>query len=102
MGHEKTSVIGYSTLFEGSGIHYSNSGLQITHDLYISGYFMFLFDLTPDRAASEDYNSHPDNGVVRIELIFARPLSEAITCLLYLEYENTVFVDYLRNVTTDF
>jgi hypothetical protein len=40
MGHEKTSVMAYSTLFEGSGIHYSNSGLQITHDLYISGYFV--------------------------------------------------------------
>jgi hypothetical protein len=102
MGHEKTSVMVYSALFEGSGIHHSNSGLQITHDLYISGYFMLLFDLTPDRAASEAHKSHPDNGVVRIELKFARPLSEAITCLIYLEYENTVYIDYRRNVTTDF
>ena len=49
--HDKTSVMGYRTLFEGSGIHHSNSGLQITHDIYINGYFMLLFDLTPDRAA---------------------------------------------------
>jgi len=27
MGHEKTSVKGYATLFEGIGIHPSNSGL---------------------------------------------------------------------------
>ena len=47
MDHEKTSVMGYRTLFEGSGIHHSNSGLQITH-MYINGYFMLLFDLTPD------------------------------------------------------
>jgi len=32
-GHEKTTVMGYKSLFEGSGIHHSNSGLQITHDM---------------------------------------------------------------------
>jgi hypothetical protein len=50
MGHEKTSVMGYRTLFEASGIHHSNAGLQITHDMYIAGY-----DLTPNRGASEGH-----------------------------------------------
>jgi len=50
MDHEKTSVIGYRTLFEVSGIHHSNSDLQITHDMYMSGYLMLLFDFTPDPA----------------------------------------------------
>jgi hypothetical protein len=63
---------------------------------------MLLFDLTPDRAASEAHKSHPNIGDVRIELKFARPLSESIACLLYLEYENTVYIDYPRNVTTEF
>jgi len=53
MDHEKTSIMGYRTLFEGSGIHHSNSGLQITPDKYMNGFFMLLFDLTPDLAASE-------------------------------------------------
>ena len=35
MGHEKTSVMGYKSLFEVSGIHNSNSELHITHDPYI-------------------------------------------------------------------
>ena len=39
MDHEKTSVVGYKSLFEGSGIHHSNAGLQITHDMYINGFF---------------------------------------------------------------
>jgi len=47
----------HTRLFEGSGIHHSNSGLQITHDMYISGYFILLFDLTPDLAASEGQTS---------------------------------------------
>ena len=68
MDHEKTSVMGYKTLFEGSGIHHSNSGLQVTHDMYIGGFFMLLFVLTPDRGASKGHMSHPDNGNIRIEV----------------------------------
>jgi len=33
MSREKTSVRGYATLFEGTGICRSNSGLQITHEM---------------------------------------------------------------------
>ena len=51
-GHEKTSVLAYNTLFEGSGIRHSNAGLQVTHHMFKAGYFMLLFELTPDRAAS--------------------------------------------------
>ena len=34
--NEKTSVMAYRTLSEGSGIRHSNSGLQITHAIYVS------------------------------------------------------------------
>ena len=80
MGHEKTSVMGYRILVEASGIYHSNSGLQIIHDMYISGYLMLLFDLTPDRSASEGHTSHPVSGNIRIELKFSKPLPEPITC----------------------
>jgi len=75
-GHEKTSVMAYNTLFEGSGIHHSNSGLQITHDMYINGYFMLLFDLTPDLAASEGHTSPVESGNIRIELSFKEALKK--------------------------
>jgi hypothetical protein len=67
-GHENSSVLAYQTLFEGSGIHHSNSGLQITHDMFINGYFMLLYDLTPDMAASEGHTSPVEGGNIRIEL----------------------------------
>jgi len=102
MDNEKTSVMGYRTLFEGSGIHHSNSGLQITHDMYIKGFFMLLFDLTPDRRASEGHTSHPNNGNTRVELKFAKLLPEPITCIFYLEYDNLVRIDNSRTVPTDF
>jgi hypothetical protein len=46
--------MGYRTLYEGSGIHHSNSGLHITPNMYVNGYFMLVFVLIPDLAASED------------------------------------------------
>jgi hypothetical protein len=63
---------------------------------------MPLFDLTPDRAACAGHKSHPDDGAVRIELRFAKPLSEAITCLFHLEYDGTELVYASRTVTTDY
>ena len=44
-GYEKTTVMGYRTLFEGSGIHNSNSGLQITHEMYMI--YLTPIGLTP-------------------------------------------------------
>jgi hypothetical protein len=38
MSHEKTSVMRYETLFSGSGNRLADSGLQVTHGMYIKGY----------------------------------------------------------------
>ena len=100
--HEKTSVMAYRTLFEASGFHHANLGLHITHDMYVTGYFMLLFDLTPDWGASDGLTSHPDSGNIRIELKFKKTLTVPITCLLYLEYDDCVRIDSSRIVTTDF
>jgi hypothetical protein len=101
MCHEETSLRGYATLFEGIGIHRPNSGLQITH-MYINGFFMIVYDLTPDLAASEGHASPYIGGDIRLDLKFAKALPEAVTCLLYLEYDNSVRINLARNVTTDF
>jgi hypothetical protein len=70
--------------------------------MFIAGHFMLLFDLTPDRAGSEGYILLPEQGYIRLELRFDRPLPEAVMCLLYLEYDNCVRIDQLRIVSTDF
>jgi len=71
LDHEKTSVMGYRTFFEVSGIHHSKGGHQITHDMFVNGYLMLLFDLTLDQGVSEAYTSHPEHGNIRAELKFA-------------------------------
>jgi len=102
MKYEKTAIMVYRTLFEGSGVHHSNSGLQIIPEKYINGFFMLVFDLTPDLAVSEGHTSEPVNGQRRFELKFANPLPDPVVCLLYLEYSSSVMTDALRTVTTDF
>jgi len=63
---------------------------------------MLLFDLTPDCAASEGHISLPDRDNIRPELRIVRPLPEAVTCLLYFEYDNSVRIDQLRAFSTNF
>ena len=63
---------------------------------------MLLLDLTPDRGASVGHTSHPENCNIRIELKFNKPLPEAIMCLLYLEYDNSILVDFSHNVLPTF
>ena len=75
----------YRTLFEGSGIRHSNTGLQISHASFINGYFMLLFNLTPDHGASDGHTSHFDRCNIRIEVIFEKALPVVTTCILYLE-----------------
>jgi hypothetical protein len=99
---QKTSVMAHNPLFDATGIHHSDTGLQIRPDMFLNGYFMLLFDLSLDRSASASHKSWPDNGVVRIEMRFAKPLPGAIICLLYLEYDNSVLIDAYRTVATDY
>jgi hypothetical protein len=94
--------MGYRTLFERFGINHSNTGLHITYDMNINGFFMLLYYLTADRGASEAHTSIPENGNIRIELQFSRSLPESITCLLHLEYDSTVLVNFSRKFTTNF
>ena len=56
-GHEK-HLLWHTILFlKALAFTIRTRGLQITHDMYINGYFMLLFDLTPDLAASEGHTS---------------------------------------------
>jgi len=102
MSSDKTSVMAYRGIFQAAGIHHANSGLELTHDMFISGYTIFPFDLTPDRSATESHTSQSDNGNIRIDLTFAKELPETLTCLLYCEYDSSVRIDSNRTVTTDY
>ena len=102
MSREETAIMGYRTLFERSCIYHSNSGLQVTPAKCINGYFTLVFDLTPDLAASEGHISDRAHGNIRLELKFGEALPDPLVCLLYLEFNNSVSIDAMRQVSKDF
>jgi hypothetical protein len=61
---------------------------------------MLLFDLSGPRRIRGPH-SHPDNGNIGIELKFEKDLPDAITCLLFLGYDNSFRIDYSRTVSTN-
>src|SRR5204862_4300142 len=96
-------VMAYHSLFSGSGIQFSNSGLLINRDDYDDGYCLMAFDLTPDLSASDTTHWNlVRNGSVRMELGFDDALDETVNCLVYAEFDNVIEIDRHRNVNVDF
>jgi hypothetical protein len=91
----------FRTIFKGSGIHHSDADNQITHDMFVNGHFILLFDLTLDQTASEGHVSPASNGHIRLDLKFAEALPDAHNCLLYLEYDSSVRIHANRSVSID-
>jgi len=63
---------------------------------------MLVFDLTPDLAASEKHISDPAHGNIRLELKFGKALPDSFLCLLYLEFDISVLIGAMHQVSTDF
>jgi hypothetical protein len=96
-------VLSYNTLFNGTGIHYSNTGNSISRHEYKNGNCLMVFDLTPDLSANEtSYWNLVRNGNVRVEFGFAEDLPETVNCLVYAEFDNVIEIDRFRNVSTDY
>lgn len=99
----KQYVEAYHTLFTGTGVHYLDSGNEISRDDYPNGYCLFAFDLSPDLAAScTDHWSLVRHGSIRVDVRFEKPLIATINCLVYAEYDNILEVDASRQVLVDF
>lgn len=92
----------YHTLFSGTGIHFHDTGNDISRIDYPDGYFFHVFDLTNDMSASENFWNLQRQGTVRLELRFKQPLAHPINCVILSEFHNLVEIDRHRNVVVDF
>jgi len=89
---------GYNMLFRANGIKHYDRGLQITKDMFDKNYFILAFDLTADHANSTVCSNLINQGTIRIEGRFAEALKEAVTCLVYCEYDSMIDIDKHRNI----
>lgn len=102
-GDRPISTRGYNTLFKGTGIHFFDKGHQITKKFYDNGCFLLAFDLTTDISYNNETCTNLLNqGTIRIEGQFSANLTEAITCIVYAEYDAAIEIDRDRNIFTSF
>jgi hypothetical protein len=89
----------YETPFSGTRIQHDVRSRMINLAIFLEGFFMLGFDLTPDMSADEPHNSFLCQGNVRIEARFKLVLTELVTYILFTEYPgNTVRLCLTRGV----
>jgi len=62
---------------------------------------MLLFVHTSDRGVYEGHTFNREDGNIMIELKLNKPLPEAIRCLKYLEFDNSVLKGFELTGTTE-
>lgn len=92
----------YHTLFSGSGVHFGDTGNEITIDEYPNGYCLAAFDLTADLSSHEAHWNIIRSGSLRLEVRFEKPLKETITAIIYSEFDNLIEIDNNRNIVIDY
>lgn len=98
----KQYVNAYNTLFYGTGSGFSDGGPDLSYKDYANGYAFAIFDLTPDQTASSSHINQPKSGSLRIELQFAKALTNAVVALTFLEFSNLIEIDKHRDVFLDY
>ena len=86
-------------LYDNIGVNSASddSGCNLNDEDFIGGYTLFCFDLTPDKC--NGFHLHEDRrGTIDIEVMFAKPLQQAITVLCYTAFEQIIAVTNERNV----
>ena len=86
-------------LYDNIGVNSAadDTGCNLNVDDFVGGYTLFAFDLTPDHC--NGFHLHESRkGNIDLEIIFNKPLPEAITVICYSAFENIVAITKERNV----
>ncbi len=87
------------SLYDNIGVNDASddAGCNLNVEDFIGGSTLFSFDLTPDKC--NGFHLHESmTGIVDLEILFANPLTDAITVLCYTSYESMVAITKERGV----
>ena len=93
----KQYIRDYLSLFEGTLTLFIDKTVQISRDEFGTGYALWVFDLTPDKACG-GCTSPPHTGSVRLEIKFNAGNAATINVICYAEFESLIEIDKYRNV----
>lgn len=99
---KKKYIRSFYTLFEGSGIHFSDTGNGISYENYPEGNCLAVFDLTTDLSCNESHWNIIKSGTLRAEIRFAKSLTAPVTLLIFAEFDNVIEIDKNRNINIDY
>lgn len=78
-----------------------DNGFNITMADYKSGYCIFEFDSSPSLCHGEP-QEWERNITLRANVEFRAPLPNSINVIMYMEFDNNIFVDKIRRITEDY
>ena len=88
----KLYIRDYMSLFEGTRTLFSDKSVTISRDEFATGYALWVFDLTADKACGACI-SPPQTGSVRLEIKFAAGNAATINVICYAEFESLIEID---------
>ena len=94
-------IDGYRSLFTTAGRIDIDNGLDVTRVGYKSGYCIFQFDTSPTLCHGEP-QKRKRNGTLRANIEFRTPLFNFRNMIMYMEFDNNIFVDKTRYITKDY
>lgn len=91
----------YLSLFQGTGRHFTDNGLNISLDDYANGNCLIAYDFTGDLSDCGAFHLI-DKGSIRIELRFASPLPESVNVVVLAEWDSCLRISKERTVALDY
>ena len=80
-----------------------NDNIDITYEDFKNTYCFYAFDLSQDRCLNLNDHINPSKqGELGIHLEFSKPISENLTLIIYLEFNNTIQIDKTRQIFIDY
>ena len=94
---KKQYATAYQALFDVSELGGTREGLNIQQSDFAEGYALYVFSLAPGYF-SQDHVNLIKQANTRLEIRFAQPLSEAVTCVALSEFNAELTIDKTRDV----
>ena len=88
----------FASVFDVANVRNVNVGFPINYDEYPKGFCFYGFDLTGDQTKDEDTYHLREYGDITFDVVFKSAPSEAITMVVFAEYEEELILDGMNNV----
>ena len=88
----------FASVFDVANVRNVNVGFLINYDEYPLGFCFYGFDLTGDQTKDDDVGHLREYGDITFDLVFKSAPTEAITMVVFAEYEEELILDGMNNV----